>query len=288
VINRDPTSKLIAELKAEMEELRAHLERSSSSAEVAARAQKAEIEELRAQLEELERLKAAEEAHEQELVRLRTRLELANQTLMKETALRIKPRRTSCGSMALCRWRCILRSHSDPLGIAREALAIAQSRPLRAPPPTAPPPPLLRMFSTRSGRVAPAPIDQAKVVVAMVEAAATASVQGASLEAVKAAVAASRAATMHGMPMAVAMDAAAAACKAVMAGASEIDAATAGAAAADSDGSDAKKARSSKPKKLRSTSSSKPKKPRRLWSNGCGRRWRLQLVMVTRRRRERR
>ena len=235
VINRDPTSKLIAELKAEMEELRAHLERSSSQLERrggSSSAEEAEMEELRAQLEELERLKAAEEAYEQELVRLRTRLELANQTLMKENALRIAAENElrAHGLMPLA--LRILRSHSDPLGIAREAL-IAQSRPLRAPPPTAPPPPLLRMFSTRSGRVAPAPIDQAKVVVAMVEAAATASVQGASLEAVKAAVAASSAATMHGMPMAVAMDAAAAACKAVMAGASEIDAATAGAAAAD-------------------------------------------------------
>ena len=230
VINRDPTSKLIAELKAEMEELRAHLERSSSQLERrggSSSAEEAEMEELRAHLE---LLKAAEEAHEQELVRLRTRLERANQTVMAETALRIKAE-NELGKHGLKLLRCS-RAHSDPLGIAREAL-IAQSRPLRAPPPTAPPPPLLRMFSTRSGRVAPAPIDQAKVAVAMFEAAAKASVRGASPEAFNAAVAASRAATMHGMPMAVAMDAAAAACNAVMAGASEIDAATAGAAAAD-------------------------------------------------------
>jgi len=217
VINRDPISKLIAELKAEME--------ARSSAE------KAEIEELRAQLEELERLKDAEEAHEQELLRLRTRLERANQTVMAETALRIKAE-NELVKHGLKLLRCS-RSHSDPLGIAREALAIAHSRPLPAPPPTATPPPLLRMFSKRSGRVAPAPIDQAKVAVAMFEAAANASVRGASPEAFNAAVAASRAATMHGMPMAVAMEAAAAACNAVMAGASEIDAATAGAAAAD-------------------------------------------------------
>ena len=231
VINRDPTSKLIAELKAEMEALRARLERSSYQLERSSSAEEAEIEELRAQLEELERLKATEEAHEQELVRLRTRLERANQTVMAETALRIKLENelVKHGHKLL---RCS-RSHSDPLGIAREALAIAHSRPLPAPPPTAPPPPLLRMFSKRSGRVAPVPIDEAKVAVAIIEAAANASVQGASLEAVKAAVAASRMATIHGMPMAVAMDAAAAACNAVMAGASEIDAATAGAAAAD-------------------------------------------------------
>ena len=234
VINRDPTSKLIAELKAEMEELRAHLERSSSQLERrggSSSAEEAEMEELRAQLEELERLKAAEEAHEQELVRLRTRLERANQTVMAETALRIKAE-NELVKHGLKLLRCS-RAHSDPLGIAREALALAHSRPLPAPPPTAPPPPLLRMFSKRSGRVAPAPIDQAKVAVAMFEAAAKASVRGASPEAFNAAVAASRAATMHGMPMAVAMDAAAAACNAVMAGASEIDAATAGAAAAD-------------------------------------------------------
>jgi hypothetical protein len=89
-------------------------------------------------------LRTAAEAHEQELLRLRTRLERANQTVMAETALRIKLENelVKHGHKLL---RCS-RSHSDPLGIAREALAIAHSRPLPAPPPPLPCP---------AGRTAP-------------------------------------------------------------------------------------------------------------------------------------